>query len=141
MDTVKKVSVILILFGVGIIIAGWTVAENVSEQMNEKKKFTPEQVVVSFYGKWRSENEPLAEGFHTFKTDISENFKIFLSEFSGDFDPVACTDMFPSSYSLSTAMIEGDRASVGFMSASAKAVINLKNIDHRWLIDSIICGE
>jgi len=140
METVKKLSFIFILFGMGTVIGSWIVAENVSKQIKEKEELTPEQIVASFYGKWKADQNPFSEEFHTFKMDISDNFKNFLAEFSEDFDPVVCSDEFPSNYSLGPAEIKGDKAVVPFNGIN-NAIVSLKMENNRWLIDSVVCNQ
>jgi len=138
METIKKLSFILILFGIGAVIGSWIVAENISKQIKKREELTPEQVVASFYGKWKNDQNPFSDGFHTFKLDITDNFKSFLRDFSEDFDPVVCSNEFPSNYSLSQAEIEGDSATI-FFEGTSHAIVNLKMFNNRWLIDSVVC--
>ncbi len=141
MDTIKRLAIVIILFGVGVVFGGWVVAENASQKMSEKENLTPEQIVTSFYQKWKTEKNPLADGFHTFKTDLTDDFKNYLSGYSKTLNPVTCADFFPSSYSVSPAVIEGDSASVVWSGAGIPGKVNvgLKFADNRWRINSIIC--
>jgi hypothetical protein len=143
MDTVKKVAIVIILFGVGVVFGSWAVAENASKKMAEKKELAPDQVVASFYQKWKKENKPLSDGFHTFKSDMTGDFKEYLSGFSGSFNPITCSASFPSYYSISPPVIEGDNATVIWNGSGieGKANIGLKLVNGRWLIDSVSCEE
>lgn len=143
METIKRAAIVIILFGVGIIFGSWAVAENASKKMAEKQDLTPDQVVTSFYQKWKKENNPMADGFHTFKTDVTVDFKEYLSGFSGNINPITCSDSFPSRYSISSPEIEGDSATVIWSGSEVdkKAEIGLKFVNNRWLINSVSCGE
>ncbi len=140
---VKRIAIVMILFGVGVVFGGWVVAENASKKMAEKEDLTPEELVSSFYQKWKRENDPSSGGFHTFKSDLTSDFKEYLSGYSKSLNPITCSDFFPSSYSISPALIEGDKATVIWNGAGIpdKANVGLKFVNGRWMIDSVVCGQ
>lgn len=132
--------VILVFLGIGTIIGCLIVAENISKRIRGKESLSPEEAVISFYNKWKTEVDPMSEGFHTFDLDVSDNFKAFLSEFSEKYDPITCSDIFPAKYSIGLPTVNENSATINF-SGSSKAVIGLKLIKNRWLIDSVTCEK
>ncbi|MFA4999480.1 MAG: hypothetical protein WC519_02010 [Parcubacteria group bacterium] len=139
MDTIKRLALVIILFGVSTVIGCLMIAETVSKKMEEKKDLTPDEVVSSFYAKWKNEKDPFSDGFHTFKTDLTEEFRNYLSNFSENSDPVTCAKILSSAFSISPAITEGDKTYVILSNENAKARVELKFLNNRWLIDSVLC--
>jgi len=142
-DTIKRLSIIIILFGVGTIVGCSIVAKNASDKIKEKENLTPEEIVSSFYVKWKKEKDPFSEGFHTFKTDLTDEFNDSLIGYSGELNPVTCSESFPANFTVSPAIIKADKATVIWNNpaSSLQARVKLISENNRWLINSVSCEE
>jgi hypothetical protein len=121
--------------------------------------FTPGQAVKAFYGWYiwhaREIGSPLADGAYRSSEYLTPRFiqrvdEIIASFNNGGYDPLLCAQDIPGKFTIGKVDVTGETASVELneiwnpeteYETVSYAVVELQQIDERWLIDDVLCLE
>jgi hypothetical protein len=120
---------------------------------------TPGQAVQAFYGWYiwytREMGSPLADGAYRSSKYLTPQFiekvdGIIISFDKGGYDPFLCAQDIPGKFTIGEMVASGGMASVALnkiwhlgteYETVSHALIKLRQIDERWLIDDVLCVE